>query len=319
MKKLSILLVLIALNFGCDDTIEPFGDFRDQYGLFCVLDGRDSLQTVIVSKNYGENLNSPYDNETDPNVKDAIVRVWYGDSVEVFDQVEMDRQDTSRYKGPLNVYQKNFNITNGKEYKIEALMNNGKKIRGITKIPDYVNFNTSSTRRIPDEDDEENIYVSWSIDDEDGLYVLPKYKIIYLKNENGKDKRYEKVVPDSYKVVEEEYIPIYPKPTIRRSVSLKLETITRALEGIPQGHPRLKDFKILVLLVELNIYDKNLTNYYSSTNEFDESFSIALDETEYSNIDGGYGFIGSITRKSTSILFDPEYIQSFGYVYGLKN
>ena len=67
-------------------------------------------------------------------------------------------------------------------------------------------------------------------------------------------------------------------------------------------------------MLELYVFDRNLSGYYASVGKIGDSFSIRLDEIDFSNVEGGFGVFGSYISQKLAIAFDEEYINSFGYI-----
>jgi len=62
-----------------------------------------------------------------------------------------------------------------------------------------------------------------------------------------------------------------------------------------------------------------LSKYYNSTNRSLDTYSVKLNETDYSNITNGYGIFGAYVRKYAGIRFTHAYIESFGYTPGVSD
>jgi hypothetical protein len=91
------------------------------------------------------------------------------------------------------------------------------------------------------------------------------------------------------------------------------------MKEISGDDPNKDHYIILTAIIDLLVFDRNLSGYYSSVASISDEFSIRLDEIDFSNIDGGFGVFGSYYKQSFVLFFDKLYVESFGYVYGLDN
>ncbi|MCB0743623.1 MAG: hypothetical protein KDC67_06950, partial [Ignavibacteriae bacterium] len=150
-------------------------------------------------------------------------------------------------------------------------------------------------------------------------YSSARFKFIYFKNENGKQVRYEKEVPRTYVLENNVYVPYYPVPSYLQRINVEMIAFDRAMAEISEGDPDKKNYTILTFILEILVYDKNLTAYYASRSELGESFAITTNESDYTNISGGRGIFGSFIKQRFAVRFTHEYIKSFGYEPGLTS
>jgi hypothetical protein len=100
-----------------------------------------------------------------------------------------------------------------------------------------------------------------------------------------------------------------------------LDAISRALEEISAGDPNKDNYNILQSpAFELIALDLNLSRYVSSTNQTFDDLTVTVNESDFTNIEGGLGVFGSYTKKKYNrIKFQPGYIESFGYNFLFDN
>jgi hypothetical protein len=67
------------------------------------------------------------------------------------------------------------------------------------------------------------------------------------------------------------------------------------------------------------IFDQNLSNYYASSSQGIGDILVMLDQSDFTNIENGYGIFGSYSLQGFSLVFDKEFIESFGYIHGIEN
>ena len=267
------------------------------------------MQAATVAKTYSTGGFDPYQNKKDPFLAGADVRVWYKDSVYVFYDTTVARQDTSRYKSPMNLYlNRRFKVEPDDSIEVEVMLPNGRRLKSSTKSAGKVTFSDSSSIFISSDEKSINIlWVSTSI----GNYFLPKFSIIYYKQEGNQNIRHEKEVPLRY----ENNQPVPFTTNKIPLVSVDISTIKQALKEIAEGDPDKASYSILLHPeFEVAAFDDALSKYYSTSTQSFSSLTVSLDETDYSNIQGGYGIFGSFTSTAYQKLkFDGDIITSFGY------
>lgn len=317
MKKLIkyfSLFTLLLFNISCEDDLNPFVKGDDVFILNCVLKNDRSNQTAFLSKNYFVDNFSPKSDTNDHSLKDAYIRIFYDDSVKIFSDTLLQKNENSNQK-VTSYFNNNFLTKPNTEYELEAILNDGRRLKAVTKTPNKVSFLFSSDDLIPPVN-KNDVAVYWESAD-DQLYSAARFLFVYFKNENGKQVRYEKEVPRAYVLENSRYVPYFPEPSYAKTIRVEMDAFNRALNEISEGDPDKSNYTILAFILEILVYDKNLTAYYASKTELGEGFSITVNESDYSNITGGKGIFGSFIKQRFAIKFSIDYIQSFGYIAGL--
>ncbi len=313
--KYIVLFVFFFALLSCEDDLNPFTEGEEIFILNCVLKNDRSLQTAYLSKNYFLENFDPNSNTDDHSIGDAYIRIFYKDSVKIFADSLVQQSSSNQQKSLIQYFNHNFLTQPNTEYELEAVLSDGRKLRAFTKTPQPVSFAYTSDDLIPPPN-RNHVKVYWS-SDENQLYTAARFKFIYFKNEDGEQVRYEKEVPRDYALVDDIYVPYYPEPSYAKTISVEMQAFDRALYEISEGDPNKENYTILAFILELLVYDKNLTTYYASKNELGEGFSITVNENDYSNIIGGRGIFGSFIKQRYAIKFSHSYIHKFGYIPGL--
>jgi hypothetical protein len=120
-------------------------------------------------------------------------------------------------------------------------------------------------------------------------------------------------VPSRYRVVNKQVEIIYPQIGINRWMTFDYAAIDSTLKKISDGIEEKSTFRILRAEVRLLVYDTNLAKYYSSVNGYLDRYSVRLDENVFTNINGGLGVFGAYMLTKEILLFDLDYVASFGY------
>jgi len=321
IKNLFLTIFTSTILFiSCTEEFEPFGEFKENYVLTCVLNGDSTHQVAVLSHIYETGSFDPYDNTTDPAIIGADIRVWLGDSVYVFRDTSVTRDDTSRYNTPFNFYYNNkFLIQADQIIEVEVLLQNGRRLKSSSKTPSSIIFEDESSVIIPPVGSE-LINFSWKSHTE-GTFFSPKFYIKYRQNMDGVIVEKLKLVPKKYVNITGSFQPVYPEPTNTTNIIYTMDAVSRALEEISSGDPNKQNYTILqTSLFTLSAFDLSLSRYVSSTNQSFDDLTVTVNESDYTNINGGLGIFGSfISNNYETARFQSSYIESFGYNFLLDD
>jgi len=317
-KKISFLCFLTAIILcACKEDFELYGDLNEEYVLNCILSADSTNQTATITKSYFAdfaNLNSVRD---DPTITGTAIRISFSDSVKIFTQKIVERKDNSRYPDSATIYNTtNFTPQPSTDYIIDAHLPDGRRLRAKTRTPDPISFDLYKCDSLIPMPHKDWIGVYWEPPAED-QYVAAAYKIYYFKKENSQKVRYEKRVPVKYIKKGDAYLPYFPEPSYSPMILVEVDAFARALQEISEGDPNKENYIILAFILEVRIYDRNLTTYYAAQKEVPESFTLKVDESDYSNIEGGLGIFGSFIKQRKAVKFSHTFIEQFGYTPGL--
>lgn len=315
MKKLFLLLIIVTAYFlnSCEEDFSPFGEFTKSYVLTSILRGDSTLQVAAISSSFYTGTLNPGDDTSDHSIRFADVRIWYGDSVYLM-------SDTLINNNPSAFYVTNrFKITPNKPIEIEALLQNGRRLRAASVTPSEINFSNNSSVLIPPVSG--NILTVFWDNGNDGAFYLPKLFIRYSINEGGSVTHHKYEIPLYYTVTNGSEQAYYPPASNKKNVVYNMEAISRSLERLSELISDKSSVTIYQYLsLELIVMDENLTRYVSSTSQSFETLTIRINESDYSNVEGGFGLFGSyIKQELIRLRFQPHYVQSFGYNYISEN
>lgn len=314
MKKIFFVIILFSI-ISCSESFDPYGELKDGYVLNCIIKGDTTFQTATLTRTYFVSNNDPYSSTIDPNIKNATIRIWNGDSMFVMKDTIIDRPKSSKYKYPYRLYYTNrFVFTPGKNLEIEARLDNGIKLKSYTTPPQPVQF-SQIEKNIPYKNNS-SVYFSWNPGIANQTYIT-RLSIYYTKKENGKDVFMTKEIPLRYEKFENSLVPIYPTATNSNSLTVGMDAITETMKLISEGDENKSNYEIIAAFLEVIALDKNLSAYFNSTARSQDGFSVKLDETDFTNIENGFGVFGIYLRNTYLVPFTPQYIKSFGYKPGL--
>lgn len=309
---ISMALILLILS-SCDQSLNPKGEYTEKYVLNCVLRGDTSYQVAVLSHSYDVEGFDPYANTVDPAIAGADIRLWYNDSVFVFRDTLVERLGEVRYPDSLKIYYlKNVNLLFNKSVEIEALLPNGRRLKSSTVTSKEIIFDDENSSKVIPAVNTPLVQVIWN-QDSDVVYYLPKFNVTWYKKVNGQYERHIMEIPLRYDLDGNHYSPVYPRPSFQTAVFYNPEDIKRALESISEGDPEKSNYSVRINnQVVVFGMDQNLGRYYSA-NLQENNFTVRLDETDYSNIEGGFGVFGSYVLKKYDIRFIPEFLTELGY------
>jgi hypothetical protein len=304
---LAIQVIFISiLNLSCNEDFNPYGDFKEQYALVCVLRDDTSHQVAMLSTSY------PPDQQGTENtfLEGADVRVWVGDSVYKFKDTIVTSTNSSVINSPQHYYYNdNFKVSPLKLVEIEVLLQNGRRLKSISESPGAIEFLRESNVTVPTANS--NLVKIYWQEQELGYYYLPKLEIIYLHN----GELHYKEVPLRFDDIEGSVKAVFPVSSNRNSVIYNLDAVNKTLEQISEADPDKNSYSIYQSLVfSVLVFDNEVSRYISSTAQSKIDLTVTLNFPDYSNISGGLGIFGSMLKANyPSLFFIPDYITGFGY------
>jgi len=316
MRKFIFTIIILTIFISCDESFSPKAPYEERYSLNCIISGDSSFQVATAYKSYDVSSINPFENTEDHFIDGALIRLWRGnDEIFIFGDSTMERTDTSRYKSDSKYYYVNDFIPNeGDILEIEALLPNGRRLSSNTLIPTEVLRNEDISDTIVTLSSKGYLNTTWIIKNPDQFY-LPKLVINYIEKENGFNIRKIKIIPWEKVKIDNATEYIYPSLSSTYSIDYDIDIITEAMEDISKNDPEKKNYTIISMILELSVFDKNLSTYYFTVALEDNSFAIGLDEGDYSNIENGFGIFGSFITQEFPIFLSKNYVNSFGYHY----
>jgi hypothetical protein len=302
------LVVISAVSFlSCDDSIDPKTRFKERYILNFIIRGDTTLQIATLASSYNVEGVDPSVNEIDPAIKDADIKIWYNGEVYTLRDTTIARSDTSRYSTPVSYYYlNNFAPGEGKPVIVKAELNNGRKLTAETTLPS--NIEIDSCDRIIPLSYKNQFSIVWRKLKEE-VYYFVRFRIYYKHNAEFNIVE----VPLDYQTINGEVTPIYPGVTRKTIFNYELSALDSVMKKISEGDGQKANYQIMRGEYEVIIMDKPLSDYYSSTHGYMDDFSIRIDQTDYTNVTGGYGIFASYRRQLLAATFKEEYVRSFGY------
>ncbi len=327
MRKLLLLsAVLTALTvYSCKDDLDPFGETNEKYVLNCVVRADTNYQTLTLTRSYATGGFDPYAYTQDPAVKGALVRLWEGnDKVSFFTDTTITRIGETQYQTPYTFYHaRGINPEAGTKVEIEAILPNGKKLTASGTTPTRpvfrkINQGGEGDTLIPPPGKDYFRAVWGTQIATKGTIYLPRIYIVYKVLENGEEVRKIKLVPKGYFMYRGVEYPEYPGLSYYPWISIDMKVVDRCMAELSEGDADKSKYKIYSMVVDVVSLDNNLSAYYNATNKNKDPFAVKLYETDYTNINGGFGVFGISFLAGTTIDISAPYVRTFRYEHAYK-
>lgn len=318
---LFIISIICAMLFiSCSEDFNLNGPVKDIYVLNCILQNDNTTQFVTLTKNiYTESGEAPSYIPVDKYVKNAIVKIFNKNTSYLLRDTIIYVTENSITSPVYCYYIKDLTITSGSSISIEAITPDGTILQSSVSIPEikFENF----TYRFP------GVFMAgfsyytsynWGWQATGTFISFPKVCIKYKKFENGKYVENEAFVPVYSGFIENSDgtvtgIPI--EPTANLSCQMTIQGINKTLKSISGDDPIKSNYTITQVHFYIIGLDPSLSRYYTSLNTYENSFTIKIKPTDYTNIKGGIGIFGVRYKYTRQLLVDSLYIRSFGYNY----
>jgi hypothetical protein len=318
-----IFIVFAAFLTSCNDNLSPKADFEEEYVLYCVLNADTTYQTAYISHTYQVEGYNGLENRTDPAIEGATVKlIINGTTVYNFSESSVPRTDTSRYNTPVKYYSLNgYKPSDDQKIEVVATLNNGKVLKSTSQVPPvtYVYFETSTMNYDPSIDDGTGVVgikFAWRflsiLYNNSTNYFAPRLELVYYKADNPAHKIRVKV-PYYFVPKNASYSPVYPNVMTGKTAMFYGDSVERVLNMISEGDAQKSNYIFDKAEFTLLLLDKYLAASVASETTFNDEFSMRIDATDFTNIEGGLGMFGISASKKTKIKISKWYIESFGY------
>jgi hypothetical protein len=306
MKTLFRVLVVIPLilQTSCQEDFNLKTNYVPKYALNCIIRGDTTYHTATLLKSYDVDGFDPFIYTEDSFISNADIRMWHNNNVYFFRDTLSLRSDTSRFNFLQKYYYiNNFNPASDDVLEIKAVMDNGKVLQGVTRIPKKVKWDTSSTTIL--RPGSEEFFIFWENANNYG-WTLLRLQLNYRKGAGPTQSINLPVRFDGD-------TPIFPTASKHLGATFKWSAFDRIMRGISEGEDDKEQFRIFGVTADILIFDDNLSRYYANMNGYMDDFTIRVDQNDYSNIEGGFGIFGSYIKQRRGFLVDENYIFSLGY------
>jgi hypothetical protein len=337
MKKgpvISAVAATLLLSYSCDESFSPKTKFEERPILYCIVHGSDistSAEAVLARaydvEGFDPSLSNEYHTISGAKISLSVNgRVW--DLIEnrpfLKKEGNVPLSATNQSQPPLIAgqrfyYLRDLSALPGDTLSIVAKLPSGEILTANTRIPRHKPLESSPRfpHGVTTNVNRAAWGNSWILDWDDyfneGHLFFPRLSLSYTRKENGVDVYHSKEIPLHYVQRDNGSLAIYPSGMTDKVCAYELAAIDSAMAQISAGDPDKESYTIRSIGFGILEYDFPLSRYYSSVSGYLDQFSVRLDETVFSNVNGGIGVFGSTLVTSFQFEVDKQYVQSFGY------
>ncbi len=308
-RRVALLCVCLMFFSGCDSSFDPRAPLDEQIVVFSVLSTDRKSQFVRVQQTYMPREFNPASYITDNAVRDAIVSFRASNGVYFLRDTLLARPDTSRYTIPLRTFVLSpFTPLRGESYEVIVQSIYYGVASASVLIPGESAISLSEEMgQILDRPDKNaqvalmTVIVRMSGVSKGFVGRLFLYYDV-LKGSRWIEERVEIPISSADSSSYSLDFPRYPQLTFTPSTSLAglyyRNGYYRAILNRVNSryHTNRIVFKWATFVVLQA--DKNLFDYYSSTHQSLDPYSIRLDEPMVAGISGGLGMVGAYSLDS---------------------
>ena len=95
--KIFAIIFLMIISNSCEDGFEPKAEFEEEYVLFSIINADTNYQTAILSKSFNVDGFNPLENTNDPDIKNAVVKIYKNGIEHLLKDTSAIREYDSRY------------------------------------------------------------------------------------------------------------------------------------------------------------------------------------------------------------------------------
>ena len=303
------IVLLVTLNSGCDDSVDPGDRFEPRMVIYGVLSSETSTQIIRVYSNYNPPDYDPAAQPADPVVRDAVVQISDGTQVFSFTDTVFARKDTSRYRDSIYAYVANgFRPESGKTYTLMVTSPTHGALSQTTTMPGNSVLQVFGHQSIANPWCNSAIpAISYVLYPPGGGYVA-RMLIEYEENYPGVTLTKYQEVPSMYMLIDPLYsLYAVSYPGVQRKDSPGAKSVSTQWSranyitalGFVNDFAYNHKFKRAVFVVIQ--YNEAWYKYYQFGRAFKDPLSIRLDEPDYTNIPGGLGLFAGYTVDSIAV------------------
>lgn len=321
---LLVALFMAALVGGCDQPFSPKTDFRNLPVLQSIVSAnfKSIPRTVVLLGTTYDVLGfNPDVNSDDPTVVGALISVRIKNTQYYLYEASRKRTDTTRYSTRLHYYANDtIRINPGDSITVTAVLPDGESVWATARMPRRIFYETNydlsaGLSTYINTYDYGPVYeFTWNETHGERHIYFPKITLLYEKKVNDTTRlTLTEEVPMRIVTNGGQKEPLYAKYTYDPQLDYTFEAFDWTMRKIGGDVIKKSDITVLGFSFTIVEFDVHLSRYYASTNGYLDSYSVRLDETVYSNIQGGIGIFGASYQNLYDIPIDPSYARKFGY------
>ena len=313
MKKLAAALFCTAqcfLSIGCHHTFSPKGPFEKQLVVYSVLSTEQDIQFVRVYTNYDVSGFDPLANRSDTPVTGAQVVITGPHGSYILKDTLLQRPDTSRYKSPISAYTGRWRAERGQTYTLTINAPGIGSTSATVATPGTAQTIYWINGGMLDHPDsyQGTDYVGastrfWESTKAFSFQMVIDY--VFLSAGEWMEESIEVPIAANSSFSYVVYPSVYKVQVYAGGVYMK-DNYMKTLARIAKLHAGTKLIFNRIVFRFLQI-DQHWYDYYNTVREFQDPFSIRLDDPDFTNLSNGYGLFGACASDSIQHLYPDDF------------
>ena len=302
--------ILLVFTGGCDASFNPSAAFKPTMVVYSVLRTDSDTQYVRIYPTYLPPANDPAKNPSEISVTDAVVKVagtnpLYDARIFDFQRIDLKRPDQSRYQSDITAYYCfPFTPIRGATYRLTAVSPTYGTATAVTTVPgrgsvtpvnSYVlndplysreDFGLSATLAPQAKAFLGRIYVEYLFTLDDRTFFPRRFEVPL-----GRE-----VISCFWGTVNESFPRPATKQNSQEQIPYNRMVYLHKVSNVYDREGAAIRFTQAVFYVIQ--FDESLWDYYKLANKFQDTYSVRIDEPDYTNIANGAGVFGSASVDS---------------------
>lgn len=323
-----VIIILFCCTSGCNEAFSPSAPFEPKMVIYSILTTQSDTQYVRIYSSYKPPENQSNQSSEEIYVTDASVTISDSATVYRLQPISIPRVDKSRYQNDIKAYYiYPFRPARNKTYTLDITSPTYGKTTVNCTIPGNALFGVPFPEPFQDPCNVRgDIQARFRLAPNTTAF-LARFFIYHdaYDYDIGKivERKYE--IPINIRPINPQYAIFartYPKITRRTTLSNLNPRIANPIQP-EEGASWFKyaysteTTQLWFFTVGLNFkravfyliqFDQAYYNYYQTVNQFQDRYTVRVDEPDFSNINGGFGLFSGITVDSVSYELRTELI-----------
>ena len=304
-----LVTAVVFVVGGCNEAFEPKGEFQEEYVVFAILTSVRDTQFIRFYKTYDPPAFNPLEYSTENSVTGAAIQISNGSTVYAFRETTLVRADRSRYQNDIQAYVAHpFPVERGETYTLSVQTGSGDDIEAELTVPGEAALTIGNIAAFRSPTAFRNGFITlFSALSPATFGFQVRAFLEYDLRENGVFVRKREELPTAVRdrLNCQEFRPLFHTLQRRRQLQPDLTTFdvlayTTMLAKVWNTYSPF-DVRMRQVVFELTEFDPALYAYLNTVNGFRDEFSIRTDEPDFSNIPGGRGIFGAMTKQSIAV------------------
>jgi hypothetical protein len=302
--------ILLLLYGSCDESFDPSAAFKPRMVVYSVLRSDSDTQYVRIYSSYLPPGNDPAENPSEIPVTDAAVNITgtnplYDARILDFQRIDVKRLDQSRYTNDITAYYcYPFRPIKGATYRLTAVSPTYGTSTAVTTVPGRGTLTAINASVLADPaSSREDFGLSMTLSPQAKAFLGRVYVdyLFTLDDRNYFPRRFEvplgrEVISCFWRTVNETFPRPAPKQNSQEQIPYNHIVYLHKVSNVYDREGAAIRFTQAVFYVIQ--FDEPLWDYYAVANRFQDTYSVRIDEPDYTNIANGDGVFGSATVDS---------------------